>query len=93
MKISHKKCPWSLYPTSKNSQTSVREAKIYTREKTEKTLKLAVIKLKVGARKVKKAEKNRRKKEILRMRISEKRPKKAFTPTFEFHAQKKHWVD
>ena len=46
----------------------------------------------VGVRKVKKTGKSGREKEIVPVRIFEKRPKAAFPPTFEYHAKKKHSV-
>ena len=88
-----KKYPWSKNPTRENSRKSAREAKFFAREKYGKNPKIGREKKKVGVRKVKKAEKSGREKQILPVKIFEKMPKNGFTPTFEFHAQKKkHWA-
>ena len=60
-------------PTRENSQKSARETKIYAREKNGKPPKFGCEK-KVGKRKVKKAEKSGREKQILPVKKFKKRP-------------------
>ena len=60
-----------------------------TSEKNGKNPKIGREKKKRGREKSQKAEKSGREKQILPVKNFEKRPKNGFTPTFEFHAQKK----